>query len=187
MEAGMRDVIVFNAITLDGFFEGPGHDLSWHRVDDEFNDFAWEQIKGCETILFGRKTYEMMTSYWPSPEAVTEDPVTADLMNFWPKIVFSRTLRKAAWNNTRLANDAVDEIQRLKDQPGKPLIIFGSANLCASLMEAGLIDQYRLLVMPVILGKGVPLFQQVESQLNLNMIGTRIFMNGNVLLTYRKP
>jgi len=183
----MRDVIMFNAITLDGFFEGPGNDLSWHRVDEEFNAFAWEQIKGCDAILFGRKTYEMMASYWPSPEGVTDDPVTAEMMNTWPKIVFSRTLKEAAWNNTRLANNAVDEVRRLKDQPGKPLTIFGSANLCAGLTAAGLIDQYRLLVMPVILGNGVPLFHHVESQLNLNLVDTRIFKNGNVLLTYRKP
>jgi dihydrofolate reductase len=99
----MRDVIVFDAITLDGFFEGPDNDLSWHRVDDEFNDFAWEQIKGCDAILFGRKTYELMASFWPSAEALKEDPITADLMNTWPKIVFSQTLKEAAWNNTRLA------------------------------------------------------------------------------------
>jgi len=183
----MRDVIVFDAITLDGFFEGPDHDLSWHRVDDGFNDFAWEQIKGCDAILFGRKTYELMASFWPSAEALTTDPVTADLMNTWPKIVFSHTLKEAAWNYTKLVNSAVDEVRRLKEQPGKPLIIFGSANLSASLTAAGLIDQYRLMVMPVVLGSGTPLFQHIESQLNLNLIDTRIFKNGNVLLTYQKP
>jgi dihydrofolate reductase len=183
----MRDVIVFDAITLDGFFEGPGNDLSWHQVDDEFNEFAWEQIRACDTIMFGRKTYELMASYWPTAESAADDPVTAGLMNTCPKIVFSRTLKEAAWHNTRLASNAIDEVRRLKGQAGKPLIIFGSANLNAGLTAAGLIDEYRLLVMPVVLGKGTPLFQQVKSQLNLNLTGTRIFKNGNVLLTYQKP
>lgn len=183
----MRDVIMFNAITLDGFFEGPGNDLSWHRVDDEFNKFAWEQIKSVDAILFGRKTYEMMASYWPTPESLTDDPVTAGMMNSWSKIVFSHTLKDATWNNTRLVNNAVDEVRRLKEQPGKPLIIFGSANLCASLTAAGLIDQYNLMVMPVVLGKGTPLFQGINSQLNLNLTASRAFSNGNVLLTYRQP
>jgi len=182
----MRDVILFNAITLDGFFEGPGNDLSWHRVDDEFNEFAGEQIRGVDAIMFGRKTYELMASYWPAPESAADDPVTAEMMNTWPKIVFSRTLKDAAWNNTRLVNNAVDEVRRLKEQPGKPLIIFGSANLSASLTAAGLIDQYNLMVMPVVLGKGTPLFQGINSQLNLTLAGTRVFLNGNVLLTYRK-
>jgi dihydrofolate reductase len=183
----MRDVILFDAITIDGFFEGPGNDLSWHRVDDEFNEFAWEQIKGCDTIMFGRKTYELMASYWPTAESAADDPVTADLMNTWPKIVFSRTLKEAAWANTRLVNKAIDEVRRLKEQPGKPLIIFGSANMAVSLTAAGLIDQYRLMVMPVVLGKGTPLFQHVETQMEFNRTGTRIFKNGNVLLTYQKP
>lgn len=183
----MRDVILFNAITLDGYFEGPGNDLSWHRVDEEFNSFAWEQIRGVDCILFGRKTYALMASYWPSPEAVAEDPVTAEMMNIWPKIVFSRTLKEAAWNNTRLANNVVDEIRRLKDQPGKPMIIFGSANLSASLMAAGLIDQFNLMVMPVVLGKGTPLFQGINNRLDLKLAASRTFANGNVLLTYRRP
>ncbi len=183
----MRDVILFNAITLDGYFEGPGNDLSWHRVDEEFNVFAWEQIRGVDTILFGRKTYALMASYWPSPEAVADDPVTAEMMNTWPKIVFSRTLSEAAWNNTRLADNALGEVQRLKNQPGKPLIIFGSANLSASLMTAGLIDQFNLMVMPVVLGKGTPLFQGINSQLDLKLTSSHVFTNGNVLLTYKRP
>ena len=183
----MRDVILFNAITLDGFFEGPCNDLSWHRVDEEFNIFAWEQIRSVDAILFGRKTYALMASYWPSPEAVAEDPVTAEMMNIWPKIVFSRTLKEASWNNTRLANNAVDEVRRLKKQPGKPLIIFGSANLSAGLTAAGLIDQFNLMVMPVVMGKGTPLFQSIISQLDLKLAASRVFSNGNVLLTYRKP
>jgi dihydrofolate reductase len=183
----MREVIMFNAITLDGYFEGPGNDLSWHRVDDEFNDFARDQIRGVDVILFGRKTYNLMASYWPTPESAADDPVTAEMMNTMPKIVFSRTLKDATWYNTRLVNNAVDELRRLKEQPGKPLIIFGSANLSANLTATRLIDQYNLMVMPVVLGKGTPLFQGVNDQMDLTLAGTRVFANGNVLLTYRMP
>ncbi len=184
----MRDVILFNLVTLDGFFEGPDHDISWHRVDEEFNEFAWEQINAAGAILFGRVTYEMMASFWPSPEALRDDPVTANLMNTWPKVVFSRTLHEATWANTRLVKaDAVGEVQQLKQQPGKDLFIFGSANLASSLTRAELIDEYRILVNPVVLGKGVPLFQSVDHTLDLELKKTRNFQNGNVLLTYRIP
>lgn len=182
----MRNLILFNMVTLDGFFEGPGSDISWHNVDEEFNTLAEEQIHSVEAILFGRVTYDMMASYWPSPEAISSDPVIANLMNTWPKIVFSRTLKQAVWNNTRLVNgEAVDEIIKLKQQPGKDLIIFGSANLAASLTRAGLIDEYRLMVNPVILGAGVPLFQNVDNPINLKLSQSRVFQNGNVSLYYR--
>lgn len=182
----MRNLILFNMVTLDGFFEGPGSDISWHSVDEEFNILSEEQIHSVDAILFGRVTYEMMASYWPSPEAISSDPIIANLMNTWPKIVFSHTLKQAAWNNTRLVNgEAVDELIKLKQQPGKDLIIFGSANLAASLTRAGLIDEYRLMVNPVILGAGVPLFQNVDNPINLKLSQSRVFQNGNVSLYYR--
>ncbi len=182
----MRNLLLFNLITLDGFFEGPAHDISWHNVDEEFNDFAFEQIHSVETILFGRVTYEMMASFWPTPEAIETDPITANLMNSWPKIVFSRTLHDAKWSNTRLVNgEAAEEVKRLKNQPGKDLIIFGSANLAASLIRAGLIDEYRILINPVILGCGVPLFQNVDLPKSLELNQSRVFSYGNVFLSYR--
>lgn len=183
----MRNLILFNLQSLDGFFEGPGHDTSWHNVDDEFNEYVWENIKGVDTILFGRVTYELMASFWPSAEALRDDPVTADLMNTWPKAVFSHTLKKADWSNTRLFTcEAVDEVRRLKEIPGKDLIVFGSANLAASLTRAGLIDEYRLMVNPVILGKGTPLFQGFDKPVTVNLVQSREFRNGNVLLILRK-
>ena len=89
----MRNLILFNMVTLDGYFEGPDADISWHSVDDEFNEFSLEQINTVDSILFGRITYSMMASYWPTPEARLDDPLIANLMNTWPKIVFSRTLK----------------------------------------------------------------------------------------------
>lgn len=182
----MRTLYAFDMITLDGFFEGPNQDISWHTVDDEFNAFANEQLNSTDVILFGRVTYEGMASYWPTPVAIENDPVIAEQMNSFSKIVFSRTLAKAEWNNTRLIKDDVaGEITKLKQQPGKDIAIFGSANLTASLMRMGLIDEFRIIVSPIVLGKGTPLFQNVDKPVNLKLLKTRIFGNGNVLLYYQ--
>jgi dihydrofolate reductase len=173
-------------VTLDGFFEGPNHDISWHHVDDEFNQFAIEQTSNIGTILFGRVTYELMASYWPTSAAIIDDPIIADLMNNLPKIVFSRTLQKAEWNNTRLVKDHIaEEITRLKGQSGKDLAIFGSANLLSSLIQMDLIDEHRILVNPIVLGSGTPLFQGIKEKLELKLLKTKIFASGNVLLYYQ--
>ena len=152
-------------VTLDGFFEGPDHDINWHNVDAEFNEFAIEQTSAVDALLFGRVTYQLMANYWPTPAAIEDDPVVAGLMNRLPKIVFSRTLEKAEWNNTRLIRDHVaEEISKLKQQPGKDLALFGSANLMSTLMQLDLIDEHRIMVSPVILGSGNPLFKKHSGQ-----------------------
>lgn len=182
----MRKVIVFNLVTLDGFFEGPNHDITWHVVDEEFNEFSITQLNQVDTILFGRVTYEMMASYWPTPEAIHDDPAVAELMNKTSKVVFSNTLNKVEWQNTRLIKgDAMQEIAKLKRLPGKDLIIFGSGNLTSSLTNSGLIDEYNLIVIPVILGKGTPLFKGIDHQVKFAHFKTKTFLNGNVLLCYR--
>jgi dihydrofolate reductase len=173
-------------VTLDGFFDGPNHDISWHNVDAEFNEFAIEQTGSVAALLFGRVTYELMASFWPTPFALETDPIVADLMNRLPKLVFSTTLAKADWNNTRLIKDHVAEaISQLKQQPGKDLALFGSANLMSTLMKLDLIDEHRIMVNPVILGNGTPLFNRAENKVNLKLVNTRIFGNGNVLLCYQ--
>ena len=182
----MRKLFSFNMVTLDGFFDGPNHDISWHNVDAEFNEFAIEQTGSVGAILFGRVTYELMASFWPTPFALETDPIVADLMNRLPKLVFSTTLAKADWNNTRLIKDHVaEEISQLKQQPGKDLALFGSANLMSTLMKLDLIDEHRIMVNPVILGSGTPLFKKAENKLNLKLVKTRTFGNGNVLLCYQ--
>ena len=173
-------------VTLDGFFDGPNRDISWHNVDAEFNEFAIEQTGSVGALLFGRVTYELMASFWPTTFALETDPIVADLMNRLPKLVFSTTLAKADWNNTRLIKDHVaEEISQLKQQPGKDLALFGSANLMSALMKLDLIDEHRIMVNPVILGSGTPLFKRAENKQNLKLINTRIFGNGNVLLFYQ--
>jgi len=183
----MRKLFAFNMVSLDGFFEGPNRDINWHNVDDEFNQFAIEQTSAVDTILFGRVTYELMAGYWPKPAATTDDPVIADLMNRLPKIVFSRTLQKAEWNNTRLIKDHIaEEITTLKQQPGKDLALFGSANLLSTLIKMGLIDEHRIIVNPIVLGSGTPLYQGLKDKLNLKLLKTKTFRNGNVLLYYQQ-
>ena len=180
----MRKLFSFNMITLDGLFEGQDHNIYWHNVDAEFNEFAIAQLNEIGTLLFGRVTYQMMASYWPTSEAVKNDPVVADLMNRMPKIVVSKTMATAEWNNTKLIKDRIaDEILQLKKQSGHDLAIFGSANLMSTLMRLDLIDEHRVMVNPVILGAGTPLFQ-TKDKFNLRLLGTRPFGNGNVLLCY---
>jgi dihydrofolate reductase len=182
----MRSIILFNMVTLDGFFAGPNGEIDWHNVDDEFNQFAIEQTNSADGLIFGRLTYELMASYWPTPLALQDDPIVTGQMNSIPKIVVSRTLERAGWNNTRLIrSDVAAELTRLKEQPGRDYFVFGSANLSASLIREGLIDEYRILVNPLVLGKGIPLFQGIQQPYPLKLIRTRAFQNGNVLLVYR--
>jgi len=182
----MRKVFLFMMVTLDGFFEGPDHDIGWHNVDEEFNEFAIDQLNEVDALLFGRVTYEGMASYWPTPLAIENDPDVAGKMNAIPKIVFSKTLDKAEWSNSRLIKDNIaGEVLQLKQQQGRDLAIFGSANLTMSLLQMGLIDELRLMVNPVVLGKGKPLFTGLHEKLNLKLIKTRVFRSGNVLLYYQ--
>ena len=182
----MLKVIMFNLITLDGFFEGPGRDISWHQVDEEFNEFALEQLSSTDGLIFGRITYQLMANFWPKPAGLEGEPATASWMNSLPKYVFSKTLEKAEWNNTRLVNgDAVAELSKIKQEPGRDLFIFGSANLSSTFTRHGLIDEYRLLVNPVVLGAGVPIFKNTDEALKLKLLHIKAFRNGNVLLSYQ--
>jgi dihydrofolate reductase len=180
----MRKVLAFNLISLDGFFEGPGHNIDWHNVDDEFNDFAVQQLADLGMLIFGRVTYELMASYWPTPAATETDPQVSNLMNALPKVVFSRTLQTADWTNTRLVStDAAAEVAALKHQDGKDIALFGSAKLQSSLLQAGQIDELRVMLNPLLLGRGTPLFKP-EDHLKLTLLDLKRFRSGNVLLTY---
>jgi dihydrofolate reductase len=185
-ENAVRKVILFNMVSLDGFFEGPGHDIDWHNVDQEFNNFAIEQLDIAGTLIFGRVTYEMMASFWPSALAIETDPEVAERMNRLSKLVFSHTLAQADWQNTRLVKgDPVAEITRLKNEPGGNMFVFGSANLSATLIAHGLIDEFRVIINPLILGSGTPLFQGIAERIQLRLTHSRIFSNGNVMLFYQ--
>jgi dihydrofolate reductase len=184
----MRKVIMFNLITVDGYFEGPNKwDIGWHQVDDEFNDFSIEQLDKAGGLIFGRVTYQGMASYWPMPAALKDDPIVAGKMNSILKYVFSKTLDKVDWSNSLLINgEAVQELTRIKNEPGKDLLLFGSADLARTFTKNNLIDEYRLMVNPVVLGKGNPLFTENGSRLKFKLFDTKIFRNGNVLLSYQR-
>lgn len=177
-------------VTANGFFEGPEHDISWHTVDEEFNDFAVEQLCATDQLIFGRVTYDLMAGYWPhhtpAPASSKNDAMVAQLMNGIPKIVVSRTMKTAEWDGTRVINaDVAGELLKLKQEPGEEIAVFGSSNLAVTLMEHGLIDEFRIMVSPTIIGEGEPLFHGALQKMDLRLIRTRTFRNGNVLHYYR--
>jgi dihydrofolate reductase len=181
----MRKLVAFNFITLNGYFKGPNGDIGWHRHGAEENEYAAEMLKFGSTLLFGRVTYEMMASYWPTPVAVKNDPIVAVKMNNAKKIVFSRTLKKAEWSNTRLVKDDIEEkIKEMKKMPGKDMTLLGSGTIVTLFAEQGLIDEYQIMVDPVVIGGGTPLFKGMKQKLDLKLAATRTFKSGVVLLCY---
>jgi dihydrofolate reductase len=183
----MRKLIVFNNVTLDGYFTGKNGDLSWAKgnMDAEFNAFVADNAKSGGLLLLGRITYELMMSYWPTPQARENDPVVAERMNNLPKVVFSRTLDKASWSNTKLVKgDLAAEIRQMKKEPGKDMTILGSGSIVSQLAQEGLIDEYQMVVNPVVLGEGRTMFDGIKEKLALKLTKSRTFGNGNVFLRY---
>jgi dihydrofolate reductase len=180
----MRQLIMWNLVTLDGFFEGSKPwELDWHNYiwGEELEQLSLEQLKSVGMLLFGRMTYQGMANHW-----TTATGEIADLMNSIPKIVFSRTLEKVEWNNTRLVKaNAEAEVAALKQQSGGDLYIFGSANLSAGLMLGGLIDEFRLALTPVILGGGNPLFKPSPERIKMKFLEARPLNSGGVILRYQ--
>ena len=182
----MRKLSVFEFISLNGFFKGPGGDISWHKHGEEEGKYSEEAIQADHMLLFGRVTYEMMVGYWSSPMAAENSPVVAEGMNKADKIVFSRTLEKVEWNNTKLMkNHIVEEIRKMKATPGKDMTILGSGTIAALFADAGLIDEIQVMVDPVVIGSGTPLFHTIKTPLDLRLINTRTFKSGVVLLSYQ--
>lgn len=179
-------LFAFLVTTADGYYEGPNQEFDWPVTDEEFNAFAVAQLEEIDTLVFGRNTYEAMASYWPTSLAEQDDPVVAAKMNGLPKIVISSTLEEPTWANTRLISENVnEEIARLKLQPGRALAIFGSSNLTVRLMEAGLVDELRIMIHPVILGAGRSLFRTSGQRFSLKLLDVRRFDSGSVLLHYQ--
>lgn len=174
---------MWNVMTLDGLFEGAkSWDLGFHQTvwGEELEQLSIEQLKTADRLIFGRITYEGMAAYW---QTATDEVAT--FMNSLPKVVFSRTLASADWNNTQLIKEGtVDEINNLKRDGHKNIFVFGSANLCATLMQHNLFDEYRLAVAPVVLGTGKPLFPPNASQLKLKLLDSRTLSNGCVIVRY---
>jgi dihydrofolate reductase len=182
----MRNIVLQMMTTVDGFFEGPAGELDWHAVDEEFARYAVDLLNSVDTILLGRVTYQMMAQYWQNPEAAAGDPVIAQRMHGLEKIVFSSTLEKTAWFNTRLVkNNAAGELMKMKEQSGRDMVILGSSDLAVTLTKLGLIDEYRIMVNPVVLGSGKPLLKGLNARLKLRLLTARSFASGSVLLCYQ--
>jgi dihydrofolate reductase len=176
----------FILTSLDGFYEGPNGELDWPIVDHEFDDFAIRQLDEADTLGFGRATYEHMAAHWPTDQAQANDPAITSRMNTKPKLVFSTALDHAGWSNTTvIAGQAVEQIETAKTAPGGELLVLGSAHLTAHLAAAGVLDELRIMVCPIAIGKGRSLFEGLTDRLALRLIHVRQFNSGYVLLTYR--
>lgn len=184
----MRKLIVFNQVSVDGYFVDMNGNMSWaHNParDKAWDSFVTGNANGGGLLMFGRITYELMAGYWPTPLAIKNDPVIADRMNNLQKVVFSRTMDKASWNNTRLIkDDLVAEIQKMKNEPGPGMVIMGSGSIVSQLTQERLIDEYQIVVIPIILGKGRTMFEGIKEKVNLKLTNSRTFGNGNVVLHY---
>lgn len=182
----MRKLSVFNSISLDGFFTDGHGDMSWaHKADPEWTEFVSGNAQGGGALMLGRKTYEMMASFWPTPQALELNRSVAEGMNRMEKIVFSRTLQKASWQNTKVLNgDLAAEVAKLKQAPGPDMVILGSGSIVAQLTQAHLIDAYQVVLNPVVLGQGRTMFDGVRERVNLKLEKSQQFSNGNVVLWY---
>jgi dihydrofolate reductase len=182
----MQQLIAFVTTSLDGYFADSAGDMSWaHKSDPEWLEFVSGNASQGGTLLFGRVTYELMIRYWPTSMAKQQNPAVADGMNSAPKIVFSRTLKEATWQNTKLLKDDLPgEIHKLKQQSGKGMCILGSGTIVTQLAEARLIDELQIVVGPIALGKGKTPFETLKQRLPLKLLKTRSFTNGNVIHYY---
>lgn len=182
-----RRVTVFNQVSLDGYICDPQGDMQWaKRGDDpEWREFTSGNVQGESILVFGRVTYDLMAGFWPTPRAQASLPEVARRMNGSEKLVFSRTLKRADWAHTRVARRGpVAEIRRLKAEPGPHLTVLGSGQIVAQLAQAGLVDFLMVVVIPVVLGGGRTMFGGVKGRPEFQLISTRGFQNGNVLLCY---
>ena len=186
----MRRIVLMGSVSLDGFFAGPGGALDWQLVDDEVHSEFNEVLGAMSAFLDGRVTYELMAGFWPTADQDPESsPPMIEFARIWrdmPKVVFSRTLPRADWNTTVVREVVPDEIRRMQAEPGGDMAV-GGADLAATFRSLDLIDEYRLYVHPVLLGRGSLLFRPADSADGLRLLETRAFANGVVLLRYERP
>ncbi|MFD9128644.1 dihydrofolate reductase family protein [Kitasatospora sp. NPDC059571] len=185
----MRKIVMMMSVSLDGYFEGPERQIDWHRVDDELHRHLNDHLRTAGAFLSGRTTYELMASVWPTADAdpANTGPV-AEFAGIWrdmPKIVFSRTLEEAGWNTTILREVVVEDMVALKSRPGGELVL-GGAELAASFRRLDLIDEYRIYVHPVLIGRGRSAFPVTGRTSDLRLLENRSFGNGVVLLRYER-
>jgi dihydrofolate reductase len=182
----MPKLVAYNAMSLDGYFTDANGDMSWaHKHDPEWQAFVSENASGGGQLLFGRVTYDLMASFWPTELAARSNPIVVERMNSLQKFVFSRKLDQVTWKNTTLLKgELAAEVRKLKQQPGPNIVIMGSGSVVAQLADAGLIDEYQIVLNPVVVGNGRTLFEGVKRKLPMKLAKSRAFSNGNVVLFY---
>jgi dihydrofolate reductase len=183
----MRKLLVFNSITADGYFTDEKGDMSWaHRQSDpEWDEFVAGNAQSGGELLFGRITYEMMASFWPTPVAAQQFPEVAEQMNKLPKVVFSRKMDQASWQNTRVVKgNLAEEVRKLKQEDGEHMVLMGSGSIVSQLALENVIDEYQMVMNPIVLGAGRTMFEGLKERLKLKLTNSRTFGNGNVLLCY---
>ena len=188
----MRKIITTMWVSLDGFIAGPNDEMDWigELYDEAMGVYEHNFVSSADTLLLGRVTYQSFAGSWPhvpdSPTAPEEEKAYARLINAMQKIVFSRTLESADWNNSQLLREVIPaDIERLKQEPGRDIIIYGSASLVHTFTNLGLIDEYQLLVHPVILGSGKPLFQDIKDKVKLKLVNSTTNPSGVIVLSYQ--
>lgn len=194
----MRRILMFNRVTADGYFAGSDGNLDWVVPEPAIDRMGADALPHVDTVLFGRRTYELFAGFWPhvADDATAKDPhdarplsteqrAMARGLNEMTKLVFSKTLNDVSWRNSRIVRDLDPaETQAMKQQPGKDMIIFGSGSIVSQLTQHSLIDEYQIVVSPVVLGRGRPLFAAVPKDVRLTLLEARGFPSGNVLLRY---
>jgi len=188
----MRRIITTTWVTLDGFIAGPNGEMDWvgETYDDAMAHYETDLVNSADTLLLGRVTYQSFASSWPhvpdNPDVSEGEKEYARRLNAMRKVVFSRTLESADWNNSTLLRDVVpEEVKQLKEEPGGDMLIYGSASLVQTLTNLGLIDEYQVLVHPVILGGGKPLFQGIKDKRKLKLVQSKTHPSGVVVLYYQ--
>jgi len=197
----MRRIVMFNRVAADGYFAGPDGNLDWVVPEEELDKAATEKLPDADTILFGRRTYELFEAFWP--HAADDSPMAPDphaagrrtgelrAMAVWineaAKLVFSRTRKDVSWRNSRLVKEFDPrEIEAMKKQPGKDMMIFGSGSIVSELTQHGLIDEYQFVVCPILLGSGRLLLNGVPKSSRLDLLEARKYESGNVMLRYAR-
>lgn len=181
----MSNITSFTFITLDGYYKGPKNDISWHQHGEEESEFSEEGLNTGNTLLFGRITYQMMESFWPTPMAAESFPAVAEGMNNANKIVFSNTLKSASWNKTKIVKgNIVAQLKKMKQQD-IDMTLLGSGSILSLLAQENLIDRYQIMIDPIAIGKGTSLFKGIDNNLKLTLQSSRVFKSGCVLLSYQ--
>jgi len=180
----MGKLTIFDFISLNGFYKGPGDDISWNMHAKEETLFSEDRMKNGNSLLFGRVTYEMMAGYWQQEDVIINDPIIAKGMNSAEKFVISKTLDKADWpGTTLLKGDLVEEVKKLK-QRDKDITVLGSGSVITQLADAGLIDLYQVMIFPVLLPAGTPVFSNIANNIRLKCVSSKTFKSGTVVLDY---